>query len=185
MKIIVGLGNIGDKYTKTRHNLGFMVIDELARRHNVRFQDEKDWLALVGDEEISGERVFLVKPTTMVNLSGRAVERIMNFYKLEPIDVWLIHDELDLEFGQLRIREGGSSAGHNGVKSVTESIGEYYIRWRIGVGRPPGQIDSADYVLQNFDAGEQGRLPGIITKVADAIEHALEHGHESTTHQLV
>lgn len=184
MKLLVGLGNFGAAYAKTRHNLGFMVMDELADRHQLKFGPKTELHAEVTEANLGGEKVILAKPTTMMNLSGRAVKQLVRYYKLEPTDVWLVHDELDLDFGRLRIREGAGSAGHNGVASVIDSIGPYCIRWRIGIGRP-SQMDAADYVLQKFSPSEQKQLAKIVSQTADAIEHALEHGHEATTHQLL
>lgn len=185
MKLIVGLGNTGDKYAGTRHNLGFMVVDELARRHNLKFSEKSAHKARIAEGQIDGHKVVLAEPTTMMNLSGQAVSKLAHYYKLEPTDVWVVHDELDLEFGSLRIREGSGSAGHNGVASVIEAVGPHCIRWRIGVGRPAGHMDSAAYVLQDFNKDEQKHLAEIVAKTADAIEHALKYGNQDTTHQLL
>ena len=185
MKVIVGLGNVGDKYANTRHNLGFMVVDELARRHGVKFSEKSSHQALIAETQLGDSKVILTKPTTMMNLSGQAVGKLAHFYKLEPTDIWVVHDELDLEFGQLRIREGSGSGGHNGVASIIETIGSHCIRWRVGIGRPTGQMDSAAYVLQDFNKDEQKHLAEIVARTAGAVEHALEHGHEATTHQLI
>ncbi|HSX14395.1 MAG TPA: aminoacyl-tRNA hydrolase [Candidatus Saccharimonadales bacterium] len=185
MKLIVGLGNVGAGHDHNRHNLGFMVVNELAQRMEAEFAAKPNWrmdLAEVGE---GADKQILAKPTTMMNLSGQAIGKVMQFYKLEPSEVWVIHDELDLQFGQLRVREGGGDAGHNGVKSVISSIGPHCIRWRIGIGRPPEHMDSADFVLQNFSPQEVGQLPMVIKGAADAIEQALDHGHEDTTHKLL
>lgn len=171
MKLIVGLGNVGTQYTSTRHNLGFMVIDELAQRHELSFGSKDQ--ALVAKGEIEGESVVLAKPATMMNLSGPAVGQLMRYYKLDPAGVWVVYDELDLEFGKLRVRGQGSSAGHNGIASVIESIGEGFVRWRLGIGRPTGPMDARNYVLQPFSKTEAEKLPQVINQTTDLLEQKL------------
>lgn len=184
MKLIVGLGNIGSQYAQTRHNLGFRVINELARRHDLSFKEDKKLHALVTKGEIAGETVLLTKPTTMMNLSGGSVSALMHYYKLNPSDVWVVHDELDLEFGKIRTRIGGGTAGHNGIGSIIEAISPDFIRWRIGIGRPPAGKDSAAYVLDRFTAGEEAKIEGIVGEVAADLTTALKTGHEPTTRSL-
>ncbi len=173
MKLIVGLGNIGSQYAQTRHNLGFMVVDELAQRSDLSFKEEKKLHALVAKGELAGETVLLAKPTTMMNLSGGAMANLMHYYKLTPSDVWVVHDELDLEFGKLRVRGQGTSAGHNGIESIIAAIGDGFVRWRLGIGRPTNQMASRDYVLQPFNKDEPQQIPQIVDKTASLIERAL------------
>lgn len=173
MKLIIGLGNIGSQYAQTRHNLGFRVVDELASRNDLSFKEDKKLHALVAKGEIAGEAVLLAKPTTMMNLSGQSASALMHYYKLTPLDVWVIHDELDLEFGKLRVRGQGSSAGHNGIGSIIDALGNDFIRWRLGIGRPTGEMASRDYVLQSFNKEEAERIPIIIDKTVALLEKSL------------
>jgi len=185
MKLIVGLGNVGSQYARTRHNLGFMVVDELARRHNLTFSEKRAWKSQVTEAEIKGEKVILARPTTMMNLSGEAIQQIARFYKTMPLDMWVIHDELDLPFGTLRVRPGGSSAGHNGVQSVIDQIGPDFYHWRVGVGRPTVHLGAADYVLQNFSESESGQLSDLIKAVANQVESDLPYEPTAASYQLL
>lgn len=185
MKLIVGLGNIGIDFARNRHNLGFMVIDELAAHHDLRFSEKKAWKVQITEAEIKGEKLILAKPTTMMNLSGRAVAQIAQFYKIQPVDVWVVHDELDLPWGTLRVRPGGSSAGHNGVQSVIDQIGPDFYHWRLGIGRPTEHLQAADYVLQNFSEPEAKQLPNLIKAVADKIESELPYEPTTASYQLL
>ena len=155
--IIVGLGNPGKEYIGTRHNAGFMCIDEFVHKSDEMsdWVNKKDFKALISTGRLGEQRVIAMKPTTFMNISGEAVQTVSRFYNINPSDIVVIHDELDIEFGQVRLRMGGSSAGHNGIKSVTLHIGEDYGRIRIGVGpKHPARIKSEDFVLQNFDKNE-------------------------------
>lgn len=170
MKLIVGLGNIGKEYAGTRHNMGFMVADELARRWGVT-----DWKT--GDnayyvEHRLPEKVFLVKPTTYMNLSGIAVGDFANFYHIEPQDILIIHDDMDLPTGFLRIRKKGSSGGHNGLKSVEQALGtQEYPRIKIGIGHPEHEEQAViTHVLQKVSTFEQETVNEAIQKAADAAE---------------
>lgn len=185
MKLLVGLGNTGTDYAKNRHNLGFMVADELAQRWELKFSEKKPWQALIAETEIKGEKLILAKPTTMMNLSGQAVVKIAKFYKIEATNIWIIHDELDLPFGSLRVRPGGSSAGNNGVQSVIDAIGNDFYHWRIGIGRPTGQMAAKDYVLQNFTANEAGQLDQVIKGVADRVEAELPYEPTAASYQFL
>lgn len=176
MKLIVGLGNVGAQFSGTRHNLGFMVIDQLAKRHDMNFShnDKLQVDAAKGTIALNHE-IILIKPTTMMNLSGEAVAKVMRFYKDIPIeDVWVIYDELDLEFGKLRVRDEGGSAGHNGVSSVVDSIGPNFIRWRLGVGKPEHKGQTVEYVLHAFSDEETKNLPVIIDRTISQLERKLK-----------
>jgi peptidyl-tRNA hydrolase, PTH1 family len=174
--LVIGLGNPGREYERSRHNLGFLVVDELARRHGGRIT-ERAAKSLMGRVRLGGTELVLAKPQTMMNLSGLAVKALRAKYAV-PLDrVLIVHDDLDLPFGRLRIRKGGSSAGNHGMDSVIESLGtKDVIRFRVGIGRPPG--DGIDYVLSPFTDSERAELPGVVGRVADAVEVAVEKGLE-------
>lgn len=165
--LIVGLGNIGEKYQDTRHNIGFKCLDEFAKTHEFEsWIEKKDFKCLMASANLGDTRVILCKPTTMMNLSGEAVQKIAHFYKIYNDQVVVVHDELAIEFGQIRIRTGGSDAGNNGVKSIIQSIGEDFGRVRIGIdGSRPEAMDSADYVLAKFTAKEKAQLDNLTKEV--------------------
>lgn len=168
--LIVGLGNIGKEYDSTRHNIGFDCIDSLAAAHNIEgWLTKKDLKCRLVMGSIGSVRVILIKPTTMMNLSGHAVQAVQQFYKIGNADTVVVHDELDVTFGTIRCRIGGGSAGNNGIKSISESIGEDYGRLRIGIGpKTPEQMDSADFVLAKFSKDEQALL-GDLKREATAL----------------
>ncbi|HET6924213.1 MAG TPA: aminoacyl-tRNA hydrolase [Candidatus Saccharimonadales bacterium] len=167
--LIAGLGNIGTEYDGTRHNIGFVCLDDFVRRNDdlgdwTEKKSLKCWLA---SGQLGQTRVICIKPTTFMNLSGEAVQAVMNYYKITPDKLIVVHDELDIPFGQIRARHGGSSAGHNGIKSVTQHVGEEYGRVRIGIGpKKPKEIDSADFVLQKFSAKELKDMPALSREVS-------------------
>ncbi len=173
MKLIVGLGNVGDSYKNSRHNLGFRVVTKLAEDHRAKIIKKPVWQALLAMTEVSGQRVVFLMPTTMMNLSGSAVKTAARHYNIGPEDVWVVYDELDLPFAEIRVKDGGGSAGHNGVKSVIEAIGPDFKRWRIGIGKPDNKAGTVDWVLQNFTPEEQAKVPEIVASVAEQIEQAL------------
>lgn len=170
MKLIIGLGNVGERFAGTRHNLGFMVVDRLAAKHQLEFAYSRKLGADVAKGNIDGQAVVLAKPGTMMNLSGGAVAKLAQFYKVIASDIWVVYDEMDLPFGKLRIRERGSDAGHNGVASVAQSIGSDFIRWRIGIGKPQHKAETVDYVLHAFDTQEASQLESLLEVVATSIE---------------
>ena len=174
MKAIVGLGNPGNEYRRTRHNVGFEVVDELARRWRVALKSSsrrRSRLAAVKDRD-----VLLAQPQTFMNLSGNAVAGIMAFYKVQPADVLVVVDEVQLPLGKLRIRPSGSAGGHNGLKSVIGMIGTEFPRLRIGIGRGNQEWDLSDHVLSKFLADEQPVVERAITRAADAVEAFLSDG---------
>lgn len=176
MKLIVGLGNPGKKYERTRHNLGFMVLDRLAEKHGVAIAKEKDQ-ALVGEWHSGGEKVLLIKPQTFMNKSGDALARLVRYHPLEAEDLVVVHDDLDLPFGRLRIRQQGSAGGNRGMLSVLDALGDRpFVRLRIGIGRPPPGVDPADFVLRAFTPEEKPRLAEIVARAADATEAILDRG---------
>ena len=167
--LIVGLGNPGSAYAQTRHNIGFMVIDELCRRHNVHNVSKSSF---EGELFKMGSH-FLLKPLTFMNLSGRSILAVKHFYKIDEVIV--IHDDLDLPFGALRFKNGGGHGGHNGLKSTDAAISPEYVRVRMGIGKPEHKSQVADYVLHSFSSDEQSMLSDWIKKAADAVEMLLTH----------
>ena len=171
MKVVIGLGNPGKKYEKTRHNIGFIAIDNLRKKLNVNDEREK-FQALVSEKNIDGEKVIFLKPQTFMNLSGNSVIEIVNFYKLAPKkDIIVIYDDMDLSFGDIRIREKGSSGGHNGIKSIISHIGEEFIRIKCGIGAK--EKDAVEHVLGEFNQTEQKYLDEILEKINNCVIEML------------
>lgn len=167
--LIAGLGNPGREYKETRHNVGFMALDRLAARLNERFSKVES-RALITRGLHQGKKLILAKPQTYMNESGSAVGALARFYKIDLPNLLVIYDDVDLPFGALRMRPAGGSAGQKGMKSIIERLGsENFPRLRIGIGRPPGRMDAAAYVLQPFDRPEAAELPFILDRVVDAI----------------
>jgi PTH1 family peptidyl-tRNA hydrolase len=172
--LVIGLGNPGREYERSRHNVGFLVVDELARRHGARVAD-KAAKSLTGRIRVGERELVLAKPQTMMNLSGLAAKALRAKYDVPLARTLIIHDDLDHPFGRLRIRKSGSSAGNHGIDSVIGSFGtQDFTRFRVGIGRPPG--DGVDYVLSPFTTDEQAQLPAIIGRTADAVLFTVEHG---------
>ncbi len=166
MKLFVGLGNPGRKYQDNRHNIGFMAVDRIASDHGfapwrARFQGE------VSEGRLGAERIVLLKPTTFMNLSGQSVGEAMRFFKLEPEDVVVFHDELDLAPGKLRVKTGGGHAGHNGLRSLHQHIGEAYARVRIGIGHPGHKDRVAGYVLSDFAKADQDWIEDLLRGISE------------------
>jgi PTH1 family peptidyl-tRNA hydrolase len=179
--LVVGLGNPGPSYARTRHNVGHLVADELAARTGGRWKQHKQVRAEVIETRISGIRTVLAKPRSYMNESGGPVSGLLKFFKVEPAGLVVVHDELDIDFGVLRVKFGGGDNGHNGLKSIRKSLGtgEYY-RVRFGVGRPPGRQNPADFVLNEFSSTERKDLPFAVDRTADAVESLLTDGLEAT-----
>ncbi|MEU4604106.1 aminoacyl-tRNA hydrolase [Kribbella sp. NPDC023972] len=179
--LVVGLGNPGPSYARTRHNVGHLVADELAARTGGRWKQHKQVRAEVIETRISGIRTVLAKPRSYMNESGGPVSGLLKFFKVEPAGLLVVHDELDIDFGVLRVKFGGGDNGHNGLKSIRKSLGtgEYY-RVRFGVGRPPGRQNPADFVLNEFSSTERKDLPFAVDRTADAVESLLTDGLEAT-----
>jgi len=168
MRLIFGLGNPGSRYERNRHNIGFMAVDAIIRRHDFRPLRNR-FSAEMAEGVIGGERVYTLKPQTFMNLSGDSVGPAARFYKIEPAEVAVIYDEIDLAPGKVRVKQGGGSAGHNGIRSIDANLGYDYWRVRLGVGHPGAKELVQYYVLQNFDAEEKEWLEPMISAVADAI----------------
>lgn len=177
--LVVGLGNPGPAYAKTRHNVGFMVADVLAARIGSAFKVHKKSGAEVITGRLAGAPVVLAKPRCYMNESGRQVGPLAKFYSVPPGRIVVIHDELDIDFGRIRLKVGGGEGGHNGLRSVASALGSKdFQRVRIGVGRPPGRKDPAAYVLEAFTAAERAELPTICEQAADATELLIAQGLE-------
>ncbi|MDF0530253.1 aminoacyl-tRNA hydrolase [Tsukamurella sp. 8F] len=169
--IVVGLGNPGEKYAATRHNIGFWVADELAGRAHTTFSRHKKSGAEVATARLAGRTVYLAKPQSFMNLSGQPTAALARFFSVAPTDVIAVHDELDIAFGAVRLKRGGGEGGHNGLRSLTQHLGtKDYLRVRAGIGRPPGRMDAADYVLKPFSAAERKEVPLLVAGAADAVE---------------
>jgi peptidyl-tRNA hydrolase, PTH1 family len=174
--LVVGLGNPGPGYAGNRHNVGFMVADLLAERAGARFKVHKGRAEVVEGRlgGFPGSRIVIAKPMTFMNLSGGPVTSIRDFYKVPVERIVVVHDELDIPFGTLRLKRGGGDNGHNGLRSVTRSLGtREYLRVRFGIGRPPGRQDPAEFVLRDFSGAERKELPFLIDRTADSVEALL------------
>jgi PTH1 family peptidyl-tRNA hydrolase len=177
-RLIAGLGNPGKQYANTRHNVGFQLLDRLAEKHELRFDKMLNrGIAALGS--IADQRVILIKPQTFMNVSGECIAPTAKYYKCELQDVLIVYDELDLPQGRLRMRPSGSAGGHNGIKSIiTRMGGQDFPRLRVGIGRPPGRMDSAAYVLQPFTSSEKIEMNETYDRAIDGIERWLRDGIE-------
>lgn len=182
--LIVGLGNPGREYRSTRHNIGFMVVDQLAKELGVGFSRVQS-NSLVVHANRDGKRIILAKPHTYMNLSGQAVNSLLKFYKLSLDQILIAHDDIDLPFGTLRMRPGGGSAGQKGLASIIERLGtQEFPRLRVGVGRPPGRMEAADYVLQEFSKDDREMLPAILSRAGEAALVFINEGLEKAMNQF-
>ncbi|MGT2930421.1 aminoacyl-tRNA hydrolase [Streptococcus dentasini] len=174
-KLIVGLGNPGSKYDKTRHNAGFMAIERFVENLNVTFSEEKNFKAAVGSSFINGEKIYFVKPLTFMNESGQAVHALMTYYNLALKDLVVIYDDLDMMVGKIRFRQKGSAGGHNGIKSIIKHVGsQEFDRIKIGIGRPKPGMTVVNHVLSHFDQDDYATMQASLDKVADALNFYLE-----------
>ncbi|WP_310727179.1 aminoacyl-tRNA hydrolase [Streptomyces sp. N2A] len=180
--LVMGLGNPGAEYAGNRHNVGFMVADLLAERMGGRFKAHKARAQVVegrlGAPGLSSRRVVVAKPLSFMNLSGGPTTALRDFFKVPVAHVVAVHDELDLDFGALRLKLGGGDNGHNGLKSITKSLGADYHRVRFGIGRPPGRMPVADFVLKDFSSVERRELDYFVDRAADAVETLIVDGLE-------
>jgi len=172
--LIVGLGNPGPNYFHNRHNVGHMVVDHLAEKFGVSFKSHKAGALVAEFKMIGGDKIILAKSTGFMNLSGAPVHSLLKFYSLDPDRLIVIHDELDIEFGDIRSKFGGGHAGHNGLRDISGKCGPEYFRIRFGIGRPPGQQAVADYVLSNFGSKEESDLPTLIARAAELASETIE-----------
>ncbi|SEM77590.1 peptidyl-tRNA hydrolase [Ligilactobacillus sp. WC1T17] len=174
MKLIVGLGNIGKEYEGTRHNAGFMTVDAFAKEHGLMFNKQK-FDAMLAEGMVAGQKVLLAKPTTYMNESGQAVKQIVAFYKLDVEDLIIVHDDMDLEVGKLRLRQKGSAGGHNGIKSIIKHLGtEKFKRARLGIGHPE-KMTVVDWVLGRFSQSEKVAFEAGLGHVVSALDDWLEN----------
>ena len=178
--LVVGLGNPGPSYAANRHNAGFMVLDVLAARCGGRFKSHRSGADAV-EAHLAGERVVLAKPRSYMNESGGPVAGLRGFFGVDVDRIIVVHDELDIDYGTLRIKQGGGDNGHNGLRSITKSLGsKEYLRVRFGIGRPPGRMDAADFVLKDFAGVERKELDVHLERAADAVERLVEAGLAAT-----
>jgi PTH1 family peptidyl-tRNA hydrolase len=182
MKLIIGLGNIGQQYQLTRHNIGFFVVDHIARQFDATFVEKTKFKCDMAEFTFNGEKALLIKPMTYYNESGAAVRAVMDFYKIDTADILAVHDELALPFGTVRARLGGSDAGNNGIKSVTAHVGDQYGRIRVGIKNDHhSQMQDADFVLSKFNKDEQVQLPLLAEHAQVIIEAFLQDTFEPHT----
>jgi PTH1 family peptidyl-tRNA hydrolase len=174
--LVVGLGNPGPGYAGNRHNVGNMVVAELALRLSATFKSSRS-NALVAEGRSGDDRFVLAKPLSFMNLSGGPTASLLKYYKLDATRLIVVHDELDIPFDTLRLKFGGGNGGHNGIRDISAALGSPdYIRVRVGIGRPPGRMDAASFVLQNFSGVERETLPNLISEAADAVELIAAEG---------
>lgn len=182
--LVAGLGNPGPGYAGNRHNVGQMVLDELARRLGAGFKTHKANALIAegrpsagsGTASLGGPKLVLAKPGSFMNVSGKPVAALAKFFSIEPDHLIVVHDELDLPFDTVRLKLGGGAGGHNGVRDIINALGADFIRVRVGVGRPPGRQDAADFVLKDFSSTERAVLPNLVTDAADAVEAIVASG---------
>ena len=179
MKLIIGLGNPGEKYSKTRHNIGFLILDKIAEKKEIVFRLEPHFESRFAEMGDLQNRIKLVKPQKFMNNSGRAVAKVKNYWKVDSEDIWVIHDDVDLELGKVRVALDGSSAGHKGIQSIIGNIGEEFWRIRVGVGKPASpaggdeKIPTEEWVLMNFSKAEKEKLAKIIDEAANIVLESL------------
>lgn len=181
MKWFVGLGNPGGAYERTRHNVGFMALDGFAKKWGISWKENGKCRSIIGEGNIQGTKVYLLKPQTYMNLSGEAVRAFMDYFKAPLEEMTVLYDDLDTTFGQIRLRYQGSAGGHNGIKSIIQHAGtQTFNRIRIGISRPLPGTNIADYVLSNFRKEEFQQLEPLLDKVGDAMAHLLDNHFERT-----
>jgi PTH1 family peptidyl-tRNA hydrolase len=184
VKIIVGLGNPGIPYRMTRHNIGFQVVDRLARINHIPIRTKR-FKSLYGTGWIDSQQVILTKPVIFMNRSGEAVKKAADFFHLRMEDLVIVHDDLDLPFGRLRFKQRGGDGGHQGVRSIIERMGgNNFLRLKVGIGRPPQEMDPAEYVLDVFDKIEQPHIDQILSRAAESLKVLLLEGLEKAINQF-
>jgi peptidyl-tRNA hydrolase, PTH1 family len=184
LHIIAGLGNPGRGYQKTRHNVGFMVINRIAKEAGIKIRGFK-YKARTGKGKIDGHKVFLIKPRTYMNLSGKSVESCLNGLSAYPSDLIVIHDDLDLPIGRIKIKNSGGTGGHKGIRSIIDHLGtDQFTRVRIGIGKPPHHQDTADYVLENFSPAEKNIIQGSIVNGAEAVQIIISDGTDKAMNKF-
>ena len=184
IKLVVGLGNPGAEYARTRHNAGFWLVDELARRHGGTFRHEGKHQAELARVRIGGDEIWLVKPMTYMNRSGGPVSSVLGFYKIAPGQMLVAHDEIDLPSGTIRLKDAGGHGGHNGLRDLIAAQGDGFWRLRIGVGHPGNSKEVVDFVLTRAGADEQRAIDETIAAGADAVEEMLRNGAQIAMNKL-
>lgn len=172
--LVVGLGNPGPGYQNNRHNIGQMVVDELAKKFGVGFRSHKSGSLIAEYKMVGGSKIVLAKSTSFMNLSGNPVSKLLQFYSLDATRLIVIHDELDLEYSDIRAKFDGGHAGHNGLRDISAKVGTNYHRVRFGIGRPPGQLPVADFVLKDFSTSERKELPSLIENACEKVAQLIE-----------
>lgn len=184
MKLILGLGNVGEKYLFTRHNVGFMVLDRLAVREKFSFREEKKLKSFIAKVRLDGEEFLLVKPTTFMNLSGEALRAVIDYYKIDVKDILVIYDDLSLELGRIRFRASGSDGGHNGIKSIIQHLGgNKFARLKVGIGPQP-PIPAENFVLQNFSKEQLETLKTVLDTSIEAALYYFREGIEKAQNKF-
>lgn len=174
-KLIVGLGNPGDRYENTKHNVGFMFIDRIAKKENVSFSHDKIFQAATASTFLNGEKVYLVKPLTFMNESGKAVHALLTYYGLHQEDLVVIYDDLDMAVGKVRFRQKGSAGGHNGIKSIVKYLGsQEFDRIKIGIGRPKNGMTVVQHVLSHFDSEDRIQIESSLDKLEDFVDFYVQ-----------
>jgi len=185
LRLVVGLGNPGPQYADTRHNAGFWLVDELARQHGGHFRPEAKYHGETCRIALAGQDLWLLKPMTFMNRSGQSVAALARFHRIPPAAILVAHDDLDLPLGTLRLRPGGGSGGQKGIASTIEQMGTAdFPRMRMGIDRPPGQMDAAAYVLQSFNAKEQEFVAAVLDRAVKAVQVFIERGLETAMNQF-
>lgn len=184
MKLVVALGNPGEEYKNTRHNVGWLLVDRFASEHKLRFATKSKFHGEIAELNQAGEKVIFLKPTTFYNLAGESARAVSDFYKITPADILIIHDDLAIPLGTLRTRIGGSDAGNNGIKSISQHLGEQTARLRVGTWTEHREtIDDADFVLSTFNAEEYETILSVSPKANEIINSFIEGAFEATTHR--
>jgi len=183
--LVMGLGNPGPEYAATRHNVGVMVVEDLARRWGGKLSSHRYTRCEVFEGRSAGAKVVLARGRSYMNESGGPASALCDFFGVDPDHLIVVHDELDIPFGSLRVKQGGGDNGHNGLKSIRSALGTGdFFRVRMGIGRPPGRQDPADFVLKPFSSVERSEVPGLATRGADAVETLVLHGLERTQQEF-
>lgn len=183
MKLVAGLGNVGDKYCFTRHNAGFMVVDKMAVLNDITFKEDKRLKCFLGKYRHGFDEILLIKPTTFMNLSGEAVQLVMNYYKISIDDLIVVYDDISLELGKIRFRPNGSDGGHNGIKSVIKCLGTQNIpRLKIGIGPQP-PVPSETFVLQNFYKDQLEIIKPVLKTAVSGLEYYFDNGMQKTQNE--
>ena len=184
MELVVGLGNHGEHYRRTRHSIGFLVVERLAKENNIEFSQER-FHSKIGTGTIIDKRVILAKPLTYMNLSGKAVKELIIHYEIDPTSLIVVHDDLDMEFGKIKIKEKGGHGGHNGIRSIIDTIGtKDFLRVKVGIDRPGSNRGVKDYVLTSFDIRQQRFLPDVIDVAAKAVVSVITDGVKAAMNEF-